>query len=64
VNVARSLPGEADVLEWNRRRVSLGRAPSLVLELPADEGLAVAEARFVPVRLAAPNSRIRFSLAR
>ena len=64
VNVARSLPGEADVLEWNRRRVSLGRAPSLVLELPADEGLAVADARFVPVRLAAPNSRIRFSLAR
>jgi hypothetical protein len=64
VNVSRSLPGEADVLEWHRRRVPLGRAPAFVIELPADEGLVVADARFIPVRLSAPNSRIRFSRAR
>jgi len=63
VFLTRSTPGDSDVLEWHRRRVPLGRAPSLALELPADEGLNVAELRFVPVRLEAPNSRIRFSAA-
>lgn len=63
VVLTRSNPGDADVLEWHRRRVPLGHALSLALELPSDEGLTVGQLRFVPVRLEAPNSRIRFSVS-
>ena len=63
VVIVRSSPSDADVFEWHRRRIPLGRAPSLALELPAEEGLSVAGLRFVPVRLETPSGRIRFSAA-
>jgi hypothetical protein len=61
LSVARARPDDADVLLWHERRVPLARAPSLALELPADEGLSLGNVRFVPVRLQARDSRIRFS---
>lgn len=63
IALVRPNPRRDDVLFWGERRVPLGSAPQLALELSADDGLRLGPLRLVPVRIEAPGSLVAFGAA-